>query len=92
MSSERVAELISTVDFSSRPITLVGFGYMGRHFLDALKALGVGRIRICPRSDHAIPEDPGKVQVVSGGFERLSQDAEPGELGIVSTTVRPRQR
>ena len=36
-----------------------------------------------------IPADiaagPGDVQIVSGGFERLNRDAEPGELGIVAT-------
>lgn len=86
MSSEQVASIISVGDFSDRPITLIGFGYMGHHFLDAFKALGVGRVRICTRSvPSELPKHSGEIEVISGGVDQLDRPPEIGELGIVAT-------
>ena len=38
-----LAAVIRRIDFADRAVTLIGYGAMGRHYLAAFRALGVGR-------------------------------------------------
>ena len=86
-SSADLASAISTTDFSTRAATVVGYGYMGKEYVKALRALGVERIRVCSRSGGPLEELRGAdgVETAAGGFERLGWQPERDELGIIAT-------
>lgn len=86
-SSAELAALIGSADFSGCAVTVVGYGNMGRHYLKALRALGVRRIRVCSRFTKGL-EDVGNVpgvEIVTGGYEHLECRPEADEVGIVAT-------
>ena len=60
---------------------------MGRAYLDALRALDVGKIYVCSRSkeDLADLRDIPNVETAPGGIERLTRVPGPDELVIVAT-------
>lgn len=86
LSSKELAFAIEAVDFSHSAATVVGYGGMGRHYLRALRALRVGRIRVCSRSAGPLEELRGMegVEILAGGFEQLTDSFEADELGIVA--------
>jgi predicted dehydrogenase len=86
-SSAELAQWIRGGDYSHESATVVGYGNMGRHYLQALRALGVENIRLCSRSAGALAELQGQpgITVFSGGYENLQITPRPGELAIVAT-------
>jgi predicted dehydrogenase len=62
---------------------------MGHQFVDALKALKVGRIRVCSLSAASLEglAEEGIEAAASGGVERLEWQAFPEELGIIATPI-----
>lgn len=86
LSSADIAAVISTTDFSACVATVVGYGYMGKQYVKALRALGVRRIRVCSRSAGPLEELQrlDGVETVAGGIERLDYHPQPYELGIVA--------
>jgi predicted dehydrogenase len=60
---------------------------MGREYLKALNAIGVGHVRVCSLSSESLgnPELFPNVEIISGGFELLNVAAEPTELAVVAT-------
>ena len=87
--SEQLAESIATADFSGCAATVVGYGVMGRHYVQALRALGVGQIQVCslspgPLADlSAIPE----ISAHAGGFASFEGSPNAGEKAIVATPI-----
>jgi predicted dehydrogenase len=87
LSSAQLAERIRAVDYSGVAATVVGYGFMGKHYVKALRALGVGRIRVCSpsiESSSELRDTPG-VSVVDGGYARLQENPAPQELAIIAT-------
>jgi predicted dehydrogenase len=89
VTAEELAAAIGATDFSNYSTTVIGYGNMGKEYVKALRALGVGGIRVCSRSPAALEELNGAtgVESISGGFDLLEAHAEPRELGIVATPV-----
>jgi len=87
LSSAELAAAIAAVDYSTCAATVVGYGTMGKQYVNALRVLGVRRVRVCSRSAGTLQELQGVtgVETVAGGFERLGWHALPGELGIIAT-------
>lgn len=87
-SSAALAATVSAQDFSGCASTVVGYGAMGRQFVNALRALNVGRIRVCSKSATALEELSSRgIEVTAGGVERLAWSARPAELGIIATPI-----
>jgi len=89
VSSSGMAAAIEAYDFSANSVTVVGYGFMGKHYVQALRALGVGQIHVCSRSKEPLNQLDGitGVTTTAGGYHALSRQAHPGELGIVATTT-----
>lgn len=89
LNATELADTIAKTDFSACVATVVGYGNMGKQYVKALRALGVGRIRVCSRSAGPLEELQGVagVETVTGGFERLECHPQLDELGIVATPV-----
>ncbi len=88
-SAAQVRTALAAADFSNTRVTIVGYGKMGRQYLEALEALGVKRIRVVSRSPEGLRElvhKPG-IEKIAGGFERFSTSVDPEELGIVATST-----
>ncbi len=87
LCAEELASAIAARDASSWAATVVGYGNMGRHYVGALRALGVRRIRVCSRSAERLAAlEPGEdVDLVAGGVEGLACRPASEELGIVAT-------
>lgn len=90
VSSAELASAIAAVagrELAERSATVIGIGNMGRQYVDALRALGLGHIRICSRSAAQLEPFRGLegIEVVAGGVEQLRDRAQPEELGIVAT-------
>lgn len=87
VSSAEMAATIKSSDFSNCAATVVGYGNMGKHFVKALRALGLGSIRVCSRSKGPLAELKGLsgVTAIPGGYSSIEREAVPGELGIVAT-------
>ena len=83
-TAAHVAQAIEQEDFSERSVTLVGCGTMGRQYLKAFEALGVGNVRVCSRS---APADAGCAVIHPGGFEVLDIEARSGEIGVIATPM-----
>lgn len=85
-SSEIVAQ-IRAADFSDAAVTVVGYGHMGREYVKALRALKVGRIRVCSRSGAPLEILKGEknISLCPGGYSRLETAADPSEPAILST-------
>lgn len=86
VTSKAFADRIRAADFFGSAATVVGYGNMGRQYVRALKQLGVSRIRVCsklnePDELHSI----AGVRTVTGGYQRLTEEALPGELAIIAT-------
>lgn len=84
--SEALANRIEATDFSGYAATVVGYGNMGRHYVQALDRLGVSRIRVCSRSPEpleALRLVPN-VTTASGGYREFREAPAPGEIAIVS--------
>lgn len=89
VSSAQLAAAIGEADFTGCAATVVGYGNMGKQYVQALRALGVKRIRVCSRSAGPLQElgnTPG-VETVEGGFERLDCARHPEELGIIAAPI-----
>ena len=86
-SAAELAEAIRVTDFSRCAATVIGYGYMGRQYVEALKALGVKQIRVCSRSEAPLKElqNLDGIATFAGGYTRLDAEPLPGELGIVAT-------
>jgi len=87
VSSFALSDAIKKADFSGCAATVVGYGNIGKQHVKALRALGVGQIRVCSRSAGPLEELDGVagVSVLPGGIEGLDCDPAPNELGIVAT-------
>ena len=89
VSSSALAGAVAAADCSQAASTVLGFGSMGRQYVQALRALGLARIRVCSRSAGPLEALRGVsgVETVAGGFERLAVRAESEELGIIATPI-----
>ena len=87
MSSLDLCNAIRSADFSRRGVTVVGYGYMGRAYVSALRALGVGKIHVCSRSEMRLEDLEGDpdVATTSGGIDRLHRVSGMDDLVIVAT-------
>jgi hypothetical protein len=81
---------IQNTDFSDRAATVVGYGNIGKQHVQALRALGVGRIRVCSQSAVPMEELNGVegVETVIGGFENMDRSPHPQELGVIATRTK----
>lgn len=86
-SSAELANAITAADFSECAATVVGYGFMGRHYVKALQALGVGRIQVCSLFKGSLEELEGVrgVTTMAGGYRLFDTPSLSGELGIVAT-------
>lgn len=84
-SSAELAASIRTQDLAGCAATVVGYGGMGRQFVNALQALQVGRIRVCSRSAASLEGLAERgIEATAGGIERLEAREGPEELGILA--------
>lgn len=74
-------------DFSNSRVSLIGYGGMGHHYLEALQALGVGQISVVSRSPETLRGLEGRpgLELVSGGVEGFKRNPDGDELAIVAT-------
>ncbi len=79
-----LATAIRKIDFADRSVTLIGYGAMGHHYLAAFRALGVGHVRVCSRSQPLDIED-SRVEVYAGDIERFDGRARDDELAVIAT-------
>ena len=87
VTSAELSAAMAACDLRGSAATVVGIGTMGKHYVAALHALGVPRVRLVSRSAgplEAFSRVPG-VETVPGGVERLTCRPEPDELGIIAT-------
>ena len=85
-TSAQLASTIASQRLASCAVTVIGYGVMGRHYVAALRALGVSTIRVCSRSPQpleALRNSPD-VQILAGGFEALDVRSQPEELAIIA--------
>lgn len=84
--SAALAAAIGSIDFSDCAATVIGYGFMGAHYVAALRRLGIRRIRVCTRSLRSVESLSGArdVEVVTGGFGQLALQARDNEIGIVA--------
>ena len=89
VNAKELASKIASVDFSGSSATVLGYGNMGKHYLQALQSLGIGQIRVCSRSqEHLNPlAKLPNVTTIAGGFESLECVSTLGELAIVATPI-----
>lgn len=87
LSSAELAGRIRATDYSNASATVLGYGNMGREYVKALRFLGVGNVHVCSRSSTPLAELEGMpgVRTLAGGYERSTEKAVRGELGIVAT-------
>lgn len=78
---------ISESDFSNRSVTLIGFGNMGKHYIQALQSLGVGEVNVCSRSQSPLNalSSIRNIRTVSGGYQALTVEPGPDDLAIVAS-------
>ncbi len=83
----QVVKAIRAQSWSSCAVTVIGYGVMGAHYVNALRALGVSQIRVCSLSSQPLEalRRSGKVRVISGGFETFEGRSQPDELAIIAT-------
>ena len=84
-----VAAALKASDFSRCSITIVGFGAMGQQYLNAARALGISRIRICSRTEGSlrILGDERNISSFSGGYQAIAGPAVESELAVVATPI-----
>ncbi len=85
--SAEVKAAIGRGRYADQAVTVVGYGNMGRQFVQALRRLGVDTIRVCSRSGERMTRELSGVEgveCIAGGFERLSAIS-PRELAIIAT-------
>lgn len=89
LNSDGLVKAISETDYRDFSVTVVGYGYMGKEYVKALRALGVRKIRVCSRSAEPLLalQDVSDVEVVSGGYDKLYEAPLPYEWGIVATPL-----
>ena len=82
-----LAETITKGDFSDHTVTVVGYGNMGRQYVEALQRLKVGKIVVCSRSPEPLNElkNVSAVEVIGDGLEGLFGRVSEKELVVVST-------
>ncbi|MBI2870530.1 MAG: hypothetical protein HYY14_02340 [Candidatus Omnitrophica bacterium] len=80
---------ISETDFSGCAATVIGYGHMGSQYVRALRALGVGHIRVISRSPGPLKElgTLKNVDTFSGGYEGMSAHARKDEVGVVAAPL-----
>ncbi len=89
INAEELASKIKAVDFSDCSATILGYGAMGKHYLQALQSLNVGQIRVCSRSQEPLDSlaNLPNIETVAGGFQSLDCVPAQGEVGIVATPI-----
>lgn len=86
LDSQQLASALASEQFGDCTATVVGFGFVGKEYVKALRRLGVGRIRVCSRSAKPLAELAGSgIETVAGGYASLGTKPRPDELGIVGT-------
>mgnify|MGYP002032088443 CR=1 FL=1 len=91
LSSAELVSLLETADFSDCSATIIGYGTMGKEYLKALLALGVGSIRVCAKTNNnlsRIQDIYSNVETISGDIESLALVPEKHELGIIATPIK----
>jgi len=83
----QLKDVLASIDGSDCVATVIGYGTMGKQYVKALRALGVGRIRVCSRAAEPLAELHGVhgIETRAGGIEHCSQRAEVNEIGILAT-------
>ena len=86
-SSLDVAHSISQIDFTVNRATVVGYGNMGHHYVQALISLGVNKIRVFSRSAAPLQELQNSLNIstMSGGYERIEGPVSENDIAIVAT-------
>ena len=87
LTSADLACLIRKTSFKDCSVTLIGYGFMGRHYMRALSSLGVGNINVCSRSPVPLEEVKGipGVHVSDGGVENVQAAISNSDLAIIAT-------
>lgn len=80
---------LANSDFSACRATLIGYGNMGRQYVDALKALGVRHVRVCARHEASLRDLRGRegVEVSETGVEHLDVRPAGDDLGILAVPI-----
>ncbi len=86
MRSEDLAGLMGRFRWSSRPVTVVGYGFMGQEYVKALKSLKADRITVCSRSlEKLAPLKSDNIQTVGGGYTNMAGPVSSDAVAVVST-------
>lgn len=88
-TAEQICTELSSTNFGDCNVTVVGYGFVGKEYVRALRRLSVGRIRVCSRSAEKMEELKGleRVEICPGGYQSLTTPALPGELAVLGTTT-----
>lgn len=89
VTAAELAAAIAAAECSNRAVTLIGHGGIGQHYLSALRALGIRRIRVCSRSADSVStlRATDGVEIVTGGFAALGPPSQPEELAVIATPI-----
>ncbi len=89
LASAQLAETIRAADWSHGRAMVIGYGPMGKLHVDALRALGVLRIRVCSRPGPSMDalRDAPDIEPVAEDVDALSMTAEPDELAILALPI-----
>jgi predicted dehydrogenase len=87
VTAQELAEQIRDFDFSDCSATIIGYGNMGKQYLNALQSLGIGQVIVCSRSQAPMEElvDVANVTILAGGFQELDVSTASKHLAIVAT-------
>ena len=86
VNAGQISTTLRTAGFHNCAATVVGYGFVGKEYVKALRRLGVRRMRVCSRSAAPMAELAQEgLSTVAGGFDKLNFVPEPGELGIIGT-------
>ena len=87
VSSSQLAATVAAASFAQCDATVVGYGFMGKHYFQALQALGFGQVNVCSRSLEPLGNLDGidGVNAKAGGYKNAVGPASKDSLAIVAT-------
>lgn len=89
LNCEEISRCLRDMDFSECAATVVGYGYVGREYVRALRRLGVQHIRVCSRRLSSMDElKNSSVELHSGGYGSLDVVPRANEVAVLGNLTK----
>jgi len=89
LSSEEFSKLLHGTNFSENSATVIGYGYVGKEYIRALRRLGVQHLRVCTRSPVPLEELRNSgIELHSGGFTSFRGRPQTDEIAILGNLTK----